>query len=215
MTWRPGGEDTTRSECREHTAQSRGAVPPIDGWRVEVWEETRDLWKHRLLRLDLAPELTSYTVPSALLTDGSRFAVVLFCHDERGWSGSALATALWRPEPGDPLLAYNATRPAGLRPDLLEPLRPAGETVDLRWSIPEPAVTQTAVRVRLFEDACLADDAPPLLDLDFDGPEAAACRCRIPAALLRGGHTYTWYVDARDAAGRWTFAPVEGVFIVE
>ncbi len=76
-------------------------------------------------------------------------------------------------------------------------------------------MTQTAVRVRLFEDACLADDAPPLLDLDFDGPDAAACRCRIPAALLRGGHTYAWYVDARDAAGRWTFAPVEGVFIVE
>ncbi len=126
MAWRPGGEDTTRSECREHAAQSRGAVPPIDGWRVEVWEETRDLWKHRLLRLTLRRSRRASPCPPRCSRDGSRFAVVLFCHDERGWSGSALATALWRPEPGDPLLAYNATRPPGLRPDLLEPLRPAG-----------------------------------------------------------------------------------------
>ena len=47
-----------------------------------------------------------------------------------------------------------------------------------------------------------------------EGADAAACRCAVPAAALRPGHTYYWYVTPTNAGGHEAFAPVEGVFSV-
>lgn len=195
VEWRPGGGG------------------PCDGWRLELWEETADLWKHRLLRVDLDVSTLRFAAPEGLLREDARFAVVVWARGPAGFSGDALATALWRPRPGNPLLAYAATRPHGLWPDGLAAVAASGDGLELSWSIPEPEVTQVAARVRVLEDACLADDAPPVFEADLEGRAAASCRCALPGGVVRPGHTYAWYVEARDARGRWCYAPAEGVFI--
>ena len=101
VEWRPGGE----------------TVGTVDSWRLEVWEETADLWKHRLLRTDLEAPQQRFEVPADLLRDDARFAVVLWARGRGGFSGDALTTALWRPAPNNELLGYNANRPRGLWPD--------------------------------------------------------------------------------------------------
>ena len=202
VVWRPG-DDT-----------------PVDGWRVELWEETADLWRYRLARCHLEAALRRFDPPPDLLRADARFAVVVWAHGEGGYSGNALATALVLPRPDNPLLSYNAVRPCGLWPDGLAAVAASGSGPDARhgiqlsWSVPEPALTQVAARVRVFEDSCLADDVAPVFEATIDGPAAAACRCRPPAAVLRPGHTYAWYVEARDATGRWCYAPSEGLFTV-
>ncbi len=194
VEWRPGGEG------------------PCDGWRLELWEETADLWKHRLLRLDLDVATRRFAAPEEVLHEDARFAVVVWARGPGGFSGDALATALWRPRADNPLLAYNATRPRDLWPDGLAAVAPSGSGLTLSWSIPEPEVTQAAARVRVLEDACLADDATPVFEAELCGRAAAACRCTLPPGVLRAGHTYAWYVEARDARGRWCYAPAEGLF---
>lgn len=196
VEWRPGGEG------------------PLCGWRLEVWEETADLWRHRLLRLDLDPSTRRFAVPGDLLHEDARFAVVLWARGPSGFSCGALTTVLWRPRAGNPLLAYNATRPHGLWPDGLASVAASPSGLELSWAIPAPRVTQRAARVRVFEDACLADDADPLADVRLEGGAAAACRCVVPGDLLRPGHAYAWYVESRDAQGRWCYAPAEGLFTV-
>ena len=211
VSWRPGAEAFGVAGALPAGERDGGSPDRIDGWRVEVWEETHDLWKHRLLRLDLATGERTFAVSRDLLRAGSRFAVVLFCA-RRPWlvgcdlDDRALAARARRSAP--PLQRHAAARPASRlsRRGVL----PANESFVLRWSIPEPTVTQVQARVRLLEDACLADEVTPLLDLDLDGAEASACRCRIPAALLRSGHTYAWYVDARDADGTVELRTVRG-----
>jgi hypothetical protein len=203
--WRPGdGGD----------AAGRGEVA-VESWRLEVWEETADLWRHRLLRADFEATRRRFEVPAELLRDDARFAVVLWARGRGGFSGDALATALWRPSPDNELLGYNANRPRGLWPDGLAAVAASGPGLALTWSIAEPDLTQTAARVRVLEDACLADDVAPVFETLLEGPAAAACRCALPAGFVRAGHTYAWYVDVRDAAGRWCYAPAEGVFRTE
>jgi hypothetical protein len=187
----------------------------VEGWRVEVWEETADLWKHRLLRLDLDAGRRRFAVPADVLHEDTRFAVVVWARGASGFSGDALATALWRPRDGNELLGYNANRPRDLRPDGLAAVTASGAGLDLSWSIAHPASTQVAARVRVVEDACLADDVAPVLDVLLEGRAAAVCRCTLPAGLIHPGHTYAWYVDVRDALGRWCYAPTEGVFVAE
>ena len=46
------------------------------------------------------------------------------------------------------------------------------------------------------------------------GVDAAGCRCAVPAAALRAGHSYYWYVTPTNAGGHDAFAPAEGVFPV-
>jgi len=52
-----------------------GAV--VSGCRIEVWEETWDLWRHRLERHDSDVPLTSFEVSEVALRPGSRYAVVV------------------------------------------------------------------------------------------------------------------------------------------
>ena len=189
-------------------------APAVTGCRVEVWEETWDLWKRRLLRRDLEPACcTSFVVPDDLLHDDSRFAVVIWARGPGGFSGTALAPFLYRPAPGNPLLEYDPVRPEGLRPDGGADV-PAGEPAELAWRIREPARSQASATVTVLEDACIVDDAEPVFVAEPSGPRAAACRAVVPGGFLRIGHTYSWYVSARSSDGRTAYAPAEGVFVV-
>ncbi len=183
------------------------------GCRVEVWEETSDLWKHRLLRLDLEATATAFTLPAGLLHPGSRFAVVLYARGPGGHSGTALAPFLYRPGAGDPLLDYAPTRPERLWPDEGAPL-PAGADVELRWSIRDPERSQAAASVAVIEDGCLADDLEPVFEARLGGAGTWQCACVVPATRLRAGHTYAWYVTAHTSDGRTAFAPSEGLFTI-
>jgi L-Ala-D/L-Glu epimerase len=166
-----------------------GSSETVDGWRLELWEETWDLWRHRLLRLDLPGERRSLQVTEDLLSSDTRFAVVLFAHGDAGYSGTTLATVLWRARPDHPLRAYDPVRPSGLWPDLLEAARPGPSGLELRWSIADPAVWQRAARVRLFEDACLADDVEPVFETTLEGDAAAPSRLRgADRGPARGPH---------------------------
>ena len=44
--------------------------------------------------------------------------------------------------------------------------------------------------------------------------QPAGCCCVVPAAVLRPGSEYHWFVTPRDAAGREACAPSEAVFVV-
>jgi hypothetical protein len=189
------------------------AAPGVTGCRVELWEETWDCWKHRLLRLDLDEPATRFTVPGELLHDDSRFAVVVWARGPGGFSGTALAPFLYRPAPGNPLLEYDPVRPEGLRPDGGAVVR-AGEPAELAWRIREPARSQVRATITVLEDACLVDDAEPVFVAELSGPQAAACRAVVPGGTLRDGHTYSWYVSAHASDGRTAYAPAEGVFVV-
>jgi hypothetical protein len=80
-------------------------------------------------------------------------------------------------------------------------------------STPERNQTKTAVAV--FEDVgCLVEGADRVFACEQKGSDAAACRCAVPAAALRPGHTYYWYVTPTNAEGHDAFAPAEGVFCV-
>jgi hypothetical protein len=184
---------------------------PVTGCRVEVWEETADLWKHRLLRRDFDEPVTSYDVPEDVLHDDARFAVVVWARGPGGFSGTALAPFLFRPGRDNPLLAYGPVRPEHLAPDGGEEV-PAGVSVELTWRIRQPLVSQAAFSVEVYEDAFLTDGAPPVYDAEVKGPQARVCRALVPGDVLRGGRTYAWYVTVRAADGRTAFAPSEGVF---
>ncbi len=193
--------------------KAAGPAIAVTGCRVEVWEETWDLWRRRLLRRDVDAPVTSFTVPEDLLHDDGRFAVAVWARGPGGFSAPASAPCLYRPASGNPLLAYDPIRPEGLHPDG-RIVVPAGEDVRLIWRIREPELSQAGATVTVFEDACLLDDATPLLVVELTGPAAVACRAVVPGERLRAGHSYSWYVSARAADGRTAFAPAEGVFAV-
>ncbi len=184
-----------------------------DGCRVEVWEETSDLWKHRLLRLDLDVPATAFTLPAELLHRESRFAVVLYSRGPGGYSATGLAPFLYRPGPDDPLLDYAPTRPERLRPDDGVSV-PVGADVELRWRIRDRERSQAAASVVLIEDGCLADDLEPVFEARLEHADARGCACTVPAARLRAGHAYAWYVTAHTSDGRTAFAPSEGLFTI-
>jgi hypothetical protein len=186
-------------------------VAAVEGCRVEVWEETADLWKHRLLRQDFAEPLTSFTVPDGLLRDDARYAVVVWARGPGGYSGTALAPFLLRPGRDNPLLRYDPVRPEDLAPDGGEEV-PAGTPVELTWRIRRPLVSQAGFRLEVLEDAVLGDDVVPAYDVEASGPQAGACRAVVPGEVVRAGHTYSWYVTVRTTDGRTAFAPSEGVF---
>ncbi len=188
-------------------------VGDVDGCRIELWEETWDVWKERLLRRDFDDPRTAFTVPSGLLHADSRFAVAVYARGPGGFSGTALAPFLYRPAADSPLLGYDPVRPEGLWPDQGVTLA-AGEAVELRWRIREPRLSQVAASVTVIEDGCLTDGLVPVFEVRLEGPAATACTCAIPAARLRGGHAYAWYVIAHAADGRTAFAPCEGVFTI-
>ena len=186
----------------------------VSGCRIEVWEETWDLWRRRLQRHDRDEPLTSFAVPEALLRPGGRYAVVVYARGAGGFSASAVAAFLYRPSPGNPLLAYNSVRPRALRPDAGARV-PPGASVELVWEIPAPERNQVKVVVAVYADVgCLVDGAEPVFGGEQQGAEAAACRCSVPAEVLRSGHQYYWYVTSTNAAGHEVFAPAEGVFCV-
>lgn len=185
---------------------------PLDGCRIEVWEETRDLWRHRLLREDHEQPLTSFAVPPDLVHPGSRFAVVVYAHAAAGFSGSALAPFLYRPAPDDPLLSYNPHQAFGLAPDAGEVLEPSAAAT-LRWRVYDAERQQKAARVEVYRGGCLGSGAPLVLERVLDGREAAERGCVIPAGLLSPGG-YHWYVMVWNAAGVPAFAPAEGLFTV-
>jgi hypothetical protein len=184
---------------------------PVNGCRVEVWEETADLWKYRLLRRDFDEPVTEFVVPPESLHDDARFAVVVWARGPGGFSGTALAPFLYRPSLDNPLLTYDPVRPESLAPDGGEEV-PAGEPLELTWSIRRPLESQAGFRVEVLEDASPADAAAPVYQAEIDGPRALACRTVVPGEALRAGHTYGWYVTVRTADGRTAFAPSEGVF---
>jgi hypothetical protein len=184
------------------------------GCRIEVWEETCDLWRHRLERHDCDAPLTSFTVSEAALRPDSRFAVVVYARGAGGLSGSAVAPFLYRPAANASLLAYNPVRPRALRPDAGASVAP-GVAVELTWEIAAPEQNQTKVAVVVFEDVGrLAEGADRVFVREQEGPDAAGCRCSVPAAVLRPGHAYYWYVTPTNAEGHDAFAPAEGVFSV-
>jgi len=186
---------------------------PARGRRVEVWEETHDIWRHRLLRDDAGELDTAFTVPEGLLAPDSRYAVVVYALGDAGFSAGAVAPFLYRPAPGNPLLRYNPGRARGLRPDARQAV-PAGEDVVLKWSVPRPARDQASVDIAVFEGGtCLREDAEPVFECGVQDA-AAGCSCVLPAAALRPGHDYYWYVTPSDAAGHPACAPAEGVFSV-
>jgi hypothetical protein len=191
------------------------AEAAVNGCRVEVWEETWDLWRHRLARHDGDAALTSFVVSEAVLREGGRYAVVAYARGLGGFSGSAVAPFLYRPRVGDPLLAYNPVRPRALRPDAGASV-PRGVTVELTWDIVAPRQNQEKAVVAVFEDVgCLTERADLVFACEQEGAVAAACRCAVPPAALRPGHTYYWYVTPTNAGGHEAFAPSEGVFCVD
>jgi len=181
--------------------------------RVEVWEETADLWKHRLVRQEHDEPLTAFTVPATLLRPGVRLAVVVYARGPGGYSDGMLVPLLYRPAAGDPLLEYDPVRPEELWPDEGVSL-PRGGDVMLRWRIREAESSQVSATVTVIEDGCLADGLAPAYEQKLTGAAAALCRCTIPSAALRAGHSYTWYVAVRDIEGRAAFAPSEGLFTI-
>jgi hypothetical protein len=183
------------------------------GCRVEVWEETHDPWKLRLLRRDVDELVAAFTVPGDLLRDDSRFAVVVWARGPGGFSGTALAPFLYRPAATSPLLSYDPVRPEGLCPDGGAVL-PAGVPAELSWRIRQPLVSQGAFSVEVFEDACFADASPAVFAREAKGPAARICKAIVPGEVLRAGHTYAWYVTVRTSDRRTAFAPAEGVFSV-
>lgn len=191
-------------------AEDGGPVGAVAGCRVEVWEETADLWKHRLLRLDLDRPEMSFEVPAGLLHDDGRFAVVVWARGPGGFSGTALAPFLFRPARDAPLLAYQPIRPEELAPDGGEEV-PAGVPLELGWRIRSPLVTQAGFRVAVLEDALPGDGVAPVFDLDVKGAQARICKAVVPGEVLRAGHAYRWYVTVRSADGRTAFAPCEGL----
>jgi len=126
-----------------------------------------------------------------------------------------LATALWRPSPDNELLVTTRNRPRGLSPEGSAAAAASGAGTVLTWTIAEPAGHQSAARIRVLEDACLADDVAPVFETLLAGAAAAACRCALPPDVALPGRTYAWYVDVGDATGRWCYAPAEGVFRTE
>ena len=194
-------------------AGAAASTVDVDGCRIELWEETWDCWKHRLLRHDLDEPVTRFTVPEELLHDDSRFAVVVWARGPGGFSGTALAPFLYRPARDNPLLEYDPVRPQDLAPDG-GALLPAGEPVELTWSIRQPLVSQSSWRVDVFEDAFLLDGAAPVFVAEAKGPAARTSRATVPGDVLRPGRTYAWYVTVSAADRRTAFAPAEGVFRV-
>ncbi|HZL63451.1 MAG TPA: hypothetical protein VFD50_00690, partial [Thermoleophilia bacterium] len=84
----------------------------------------------------------------------------------------------------------------------------------LEWSVPRPSSDQVSVDIAVFEGGtCLREDAEPVFECGVQDA-AAGCRCVVPAAVLRPGREYYWYVRPRDAAGREACAPAEAVFAV-
>ncbi len=187
------------------------APATVRGCRVEVWEETADLWKHRLLRQDLADPVTSFTVPDEVLHDDARFAVVMWARGPGGFSGTALAPFLFRPARDNRLLEYDPVRPEGLAPDGGEEV-PAGRPLELTWRIRQPLASQAGFRIEVLEDAFLTDDVTPVYDVEVSGPPARVCRTVVPGEVLLPGHVYSWYITVRSADRRTAFAPSEGVF---
>jgi hypothetical protein len=195
------------------TAAGAASSPPVTGCRVELWEETWDQWKHRLLRRDFDEPLTRFTVPDELLHDDSRFAVVVWARGPGGFSGTALAPFLHRPASGNSLLRYDPVRPQDLAPDGGAVL-PAGVPAELTWTIRRPLVSQASFRLEVFEDAFVADGAAPVFTAAAKGPAARKNRVTVPGEVLRAGHTCAWYVTVTAADRRTAFAPSEGVFRV-
>jgi hypothetical protein len=185
----------------------------VTGCRVELWEETWDCWKHRLLRLDLDEPVTRFTVPDDLLHDDSRFALVVWAHGPGGFSGTALAPFLYRPARDNPLLAYDPIRPQELAPDGGVVL-PSGAPAVLTWTIRQPLVSQAGFHLEVFEDAWLLDAAAPVFTADAKGPAARIHKATVPGDVLRAGHSYAWYITVTAADRRTAFAPSEGVFRV-
>ncbi len=186
----------------------------VSGCRIEVWEESWDLWRYRLQRLDRDAPLTSFEVPEALLRPGSRYAVVVYARGPGGFSGSAVAPFLYRPAAGDPLLTYNHVRPRALRPDAGACV-PPDVCVELTWEIAAAEQNQAKAAVAVFADVnCLAEGAQRVFACVQEGADAAACRCAVPAAALRHGHSYYWYVLPTNAGGHDAYAPAEGVFSI-
>jgi len=186
----------------------------VSGCRIELWEETRDLWRQRLERHDREAPLTSFEVPEAALRGPGRYAVVVYARGPAGFSGSAVAPFLYRPAADDPLLAYNPVRPRALRPDGGVSVTP-GDSVELTWEIAAAAQNQVKAAIAVFEDiGCLAEGAERVFACEQEGPYAAACHCAVPASALRAGHSYYWYVTPTNAGGHDAFAPAEGVFSV-
>jgi hypothetical protein len=186
----------------------------VSGCRIELWEETWDLWRHRLERRDCDEPLTSFEVSEARLQAGSRYAVVVYARGSGGFSASAVAPFLYRPSAGDRLLAYNPVRPRALRPDVGASV-PPGVTVELTWEIAAPERNQVKVAIAVYEDVgYLAEGAERVFEREHEGADATGCRCTVPAAALRAGHSYYWYVTPTNAGGHDAFAPVEGVFSV-
>ncbi len=193
-------------------AAGSGTTPAVvTGCRVEVWEETADLWKHRLLRLDYVRPATSFTVPDDVLHDDARFAVVVWARGPGGFSGTALAPFLFRPARDNRLLEYDPVRPECLAPDGGEEV-PAGAPLELTWRIRQPLASQAGFRIQILEDAIHTDDAAPVFGVEVSGPPARICRTVVPGEVLRADHVYRWYITVRSADGRTAFAPSEGVF---
>jgi hypothetical protein len=198
--------------ARSGTAAGAGPqAAAATGCRVELWEETADLWKHRLLREDHDGPVERFDVPEHLLHADSRFAVVVYARGAGGFSAAAMTPFLYRPSAANPLLNYNAVRPHGLAPDG-GAMVPAGEDVRLSWRIRDPVSNQAEARVLVFEGGCLDSGAPLVFEKLLAGPAAAESRCLLPAAATRDGQDYYWYVTPRTAAGLPAFAPAEGLF---
>jgi len=186
----------------------------VGGCRIELWEETWDLWRHRLERHDCDSPLTTFEVPEAVLRGPGRYAVVVYARGLAGFSGSAVAPFLYRPAADDPLLAHNPVRPRALRPDGGASVAP-GASVELTWEIGDPERNQVKVTVAVYQDVgCLVEGAERVFASEQEGADAAAGRCTVPAAALRPGHAYYWYVTPTNAGGLEACAPAEGVFSI-
>ncbi len=202
----PGGPATIAWSSDDGTGS-------LAGWRVEANLLRRGVWKDPLLATDLPPGETSITLAAEQLVEDMAYEVSVFARDANGFSPDAVAAFVNKPAPDNPFLATGLVRARGLRPD--GGIEIATVTPVLSWSILDPGVNQTALKLAIHEGGCIDAGAKLVHEVELEGETAAGTAYAVPAAAgLRLGRAYHWYLTTRDVEGRWAYAPVEGVFTV-
>jgi len=97
--WFDEGYDVNEQLPDASTAGGRPGAGPAaavaTGCRVELWEETADLWTHRPSREDHDEPLEWFDLPERLLHADSRFAVVVYARGAGGFSADAMTPFLY------------------------------------------------------------------------------------------------------------------------
>ena len=204
----PGGPARLEWSYRPETGE-RAAT----GCHIEVHELRRGVWKRLVLTHDCDEPERSFTIAAAALRADMCYEVSLFARAAAGLSPDTVATFVNEPAADNPFLVSSMVRPFGLAPD--EGAVVPTITPKLSWSIFDAPTYQTAVKLAIHAGGCSESRAPLVHEATLEGEAAAGTAYAVPAAAgLEPGTTYHWYLTPRDRAGRWAYAPVEGIFTV-